>query len=71
MILSQQIPPWDPMPPECDRRLVPPGSQAEIEVTAAISNLSNTVIAATASRSLAKSVPEPSLVDCLLIQLAG
>jgi len=40
-------------------RLLPPESQAEMEVLAAISNLSNTVIAATASRSLAKYVPNP------------
>jgi len=53
------IPPWDPTPPRRDLRLVPPGSQAEIEVTAAISNLSNTVIAATASRSLAKLKSRP------------
>ncbi len=58
-----QIPPWDSTPPrgDGDRRLIPPESQAEIEVTTAISNLSNTVIAATASRSLAKSVPDPPI----------
>jgi len=40
-------------------RLLPPESQAEMEVLAAISNLSNTVIAATASRSLAKLKSRP------------
>ncbi|KAI9458810.1 Rapamycin-insensitive companion of mTOR, N-term-domain-containing protein [Russula earlei] len=55
------IPPWDSTPPSANRdyRLTPPESQAEIEVTAAISNLSNTVIAATASRSLAKLKSRP------------
>lgn len=55
------IPPWDSTPPhgDGDRRLIPPESQAEIEVTTAISNLSNTVIAATASRSLAKLKSRP------------
>ncbi|KAI0252434.1 Rapamycin-insensitive companion of mTOR, N-term-domain-containing protein [Lactifluus subvellereus] len=53
------IPPWDPAPPSGDLRLIPPESQAEIEVTTAISNLSNTVIAATASRSLAKLKSRP------------
>lgn len=62
-----QIPPWDSTPIGCngDQRLIPPESQAEIEVIAAISNLSNTVIAATASRSLAKSVSKPGFVDIL------
>lgn len=55
------IPPWDPTPPsgDSDSRLVPPESQTEIEVTTAISNLSNTVIANTASRSLAKLKSRP------------
>lgn len=67
-----QIPLWDPAPPSGDHRLIPPESQAEIEVTTAISNLSNTVIAATASRSLAKSVRQ--LCHCgqsTLTQLVG
>ncbi|KAI0004603.1 Rapamycin-insensitive companion of mTOR, N-term-domain-containing protein [Russula compacta] len=53
--------PWDSTPISCDgdQRLIPPESQAELEVTAAISNLSNTVIAATASRSLAKLKSRP------------
>ncbi|KAF8501078.1 Rapamycin-insensitive companion of mTOR, N-term-domain-containing protein, partial [Russula emetica] len=55
------IPSWDSTPRggDGDRRLIPPESQAEIEVTTAISNLSNTVIAATASRSLAKLKSRP------------
>lgn len=55
------ISPWDSTPPrgDGDRRLIPPESQAEIEVTTAISNLSNTVIAATASRSLTKLKSRP------------
>jgi len=61
-----QIPPWDSTPHRGDGdRLIPPESQAEIEVITAISNLSNTVIAATASRSLAKSLPDPCLIDVL------
>jgi hypothetical protein len=62
-----QIPLWDATPPrgDGDRRLIPPESQAEIEVITAISNLSNTVIAATASRSLAKSVPDLCPTDVL------
>jgi rapamycin-insensitive companion of mTOR len=62
-----QIPSWDSAPPcgDGDQRLIPPESQAEIEVITAISNLSNTVIAATASRSLAKSVPDPCLIDII------
>jgi hypothetical protein len=50
-------------------RLLPPESQAEMEVTAAISNLSNTVIAAKASRSLAKYVPNPVPLTFLLIRM--
>lgn len=55
------VPPWDSTPPsgDSDSRLVPPETQAEIEVTTAISNLSNTVIANTASRSLAKLKSRP------------
>lgn len=51
-----QIPPWDPALVGNDsvNRLVPPISQAEEEVVTTISNLSNAVIANTASRSLAK-----------------
>ncbi|KAF8272211.1 Rapamycin-insensitive companion of mTOR, N-term-domain-containing protein [Lactarius quietus] len=47
------VPPWDSTPPSGDK------SQAEIEVITAISNLSNTVIANTASRSLAKLKSRP------------
>lgn len=50
--------PW--APPESTveeaNRLIPPTEQAEIEVMTAIQNLSNTVIANAASRSLAKYV---------------
>ncbi|TFY75873.1 hypothetical protein EWM64_g8137, partial [Hericium alpestre] len=50
------IPVWEPVSfdPSSERRLVPPTSQAELEVLTAISNLSNTVIANTASRTLSK-----------------
>ncbi|TFY70661.1 hypothetical protein EVG20_g2351 [Dentipellis fragilis] len=49
------IPPWEPASCiESDHRLIPPTSQAELEVLTAISNLSNTVIANTASRTLSK-----------------
>jgi hypothetical protein len=67
LVSCLQIPPWDSTPPsgDSDRRLIPPESQAELEVTTAISNLSNTVIAATASRSLAKSVPDHCLTEVL------
>ena len=44
-------------------------SPRQFEVTTAISNLSNTVIAATASHSLAKSLPDPCLIDVLYSSL--
>ncbi|THH20076.1 hypothetical protein EW146_g1188 [Bondarzewia mesenterica] len=55
------IPPWEPTPVGNDsvNHLVPPTSQAEEEVVTAISNLSNAVIANTASRSLAKLKSRP------------
>ncbi|KAI0259840.1 Rapamycin-insensitive companion of mTOR, middle domain-containing protein [Gloeopeniophorella convolvens] len=55
------IPPWEPARPAggSDLRLIPPQTQPEIEVATAISNLSNTVIATTASRSLAKLKSRP------------
>ncbi|KAI0061413.1 hypothetical protein BV25DRAFT_1900415 [Artomyces pyxidatus] len=55
------IPPWEPtkLRSDEDLRLIPPTSQMEVEVMTAISNLSNTVIANTASRSLAKLKTRP------------
>lgn len=55
------IPPWDPalVGNDSANRLVPPISQAEEEVVTTISNLSNAVIANTASRSLAKLKTRP------------
>ena len=50
------LPPWTVANNAKDIRLTPPSSQQEIEVLTAISNLSNAVIANTASRSLAKYV---------------
>lgn len=48
--------PWEPPIPsnENQNRLALPTEQTEIEVMTAIQNLSNTVIANAASRSLAK-----------------
>lgn len=55
-LLSSQIVAWDPVPLTTDIRLAPPTKDVELEVMNAIYNLSNTVIANTASRSLAKCV---------------
>lgn len=56
-----QIPSWDPTPVGDDglERLEPPKTEEEIEVITAIYNLSNTVIANTASRSLARMKARP------------
>ncbi|KAI0052718.1 hypothetical protein FA95DRAFT_1553382 [Auriscalpium vulgare] len=55
------IPPWEPIQlrGDGDLRLIPLSSPEEIEVHTAISNLSNSVIANTASRSLAKLKTRP------------
>ncbi|KAI0322355.1 Rapamycin-insensitive companion of mTOR, N-term-domain-containing protein [Amylostereum chailletii] len=53
------IPYWDVANTGQDIRLTPPSLQAEIEVITAISNLSNAVIANTASRSLSKLKSRP------------
>ncbi|KAF7968454.1 hypothetical protein HWV62_30535 [Athelia sp. TMB] len=55
------IPSWTPPPITDDNgfRLIPPTTQAEIEVTTAIQNLGNTVIANAASRSLTKMKSRP------------
>lgn len=50
------LPAWSVASNGKDIRLTPPSSQQEVEVLTAISNLSNAVIANTASRSLAKYV---------------
>lgn len=52
-----KLPTWEPIEvkSEADVRLLPPTEQTELEVITAIDNLSNTVIANAASRSLAKS----------------
>ena len=53
------MPTWDspPVTDDSDSRLLPPTTQAELEVITAIQNLGNTVIANAASRSLTKYVP--------------
>lgn len=53
-----KLPTWEPVEvkSDADVRLLPPTAQTELEVITAIDNLSNTVIANTASRSLARSV---------------
>jgi rapamycin-insensitive companion of mTOR len=53
---SFQLPAWKPVDVkgDSDSRLLPPTSQTELEVITAIENLSNTVIANAASRSLAR-----------------
>ncbi|VDC00682.1 unnamed protein product [Peniophora sp. CBMAI 1063] len=53
------LPAWTVTNNGKDIRLTPPSSQQEIEVLTAISNLSNAVIANTASRSLAKLKSRP------------
>ena len=56
ILIAMQIPPWECIANESadDVRLEPPKSDEETEVMTAIYNLANTVIANTASRSLAK-----------------
>jgi rapamycin-insensitive companion of mTOR len=50
-----QLPTWTPKVPESlEPRLMPPTVEHEIEILAAIQNLSNTVIANAASRTLTK-----------------
>ncbi|GLB38352.1 putative rapamycin-insensitive companion of mTOR, domain 5 [Lyophyllum shimeji] len=54
------IPPWTPkVTDRTERLLIPPTAEAEIEVITAIQNLANTVIANTASRSLARMKSRP------------
>ena len=49
--------PWTIVTPEVtENRLLPPATEHEIETMTAIQNLSNTVIANAASRSLARCV---------------
>lgn len=50
------MPTWEPIEVkgDADTRLLPPTVHTELEVITAIENLSNTVIANTASRSLAR-----------------
>lgn len=57
-----KLPTWEPteVKSDADIRLLPPTVQTELEVITAIDNLSNTVIANTASRSLARSVLAPN-----------
>ncbi|RDB17886.1 Target of rapamycin complex 2 subunit ste20 [Hypsizygus marmoreus] len=55
-----RIPSWTPNVTEkAESRLVPPTTEAEIEVITAIQNLANTVIANAASRSLARMKSRP------------
>ncbi|KAG6337319.1 hypothetical protein ID866_1781 [Astraeus odoratus] len=55
------LPAWEPVEVKCDAhtRLLPPTVQTELEVITAIENLSNSVIANTASRSLARMKSRP------------
>ncbi|KAI0036452.1 Rapamycin-insensitive companion of mTOR, N-term-domain-containing protein [Vararia minispora EC-137] len=53
------VPQWEVADSGKETRLTPPASQQEIEVFTTISNLSNAVIANTASRSLAKLKSRP------------
>ncbi|KAG9315833.1 Rapamycin-insensitive companion of mTOR, N-term-domain-containing protein [Chiua virens] len=55
------IPTWEPIEvkSDADVRLLPPTAQTELEVITAIDNLSNTVIANAASRSLARMKSRP------------
>ena len=57
-----KLPTWEPIDvkSDADVRLLPPTVQTELEVITAIDNLSNTVIANAASRSLARSVVPPN-----------
>jgi rapamycin-insensitive companion of mTOR len=57
LIGNRQLPPWTQHTPDAvEMTLVAPASDPERDVIAAIHNLANTVIANTASRSLAKYV---------------
>jgi hypothetical protein len=57
LIPNYQLPPWTQRTPDgVEMTLVAPTSDPERDVIAAIHNLANTVIANTASRSLAKYV---------------
>ncbi|KAG1808998.1 Rapamycin-insensitive companion of mTOR, N-term-domain-containing protein [Suillus variegatus] len=55
------LPAWDPVgiKRDGDSRLIPPTSHTDLEVISAIENLSNTVIANAASRSLARMKSRP------------
>ncbi|KAF5382569.1 hypothetical protein D9615_002880 [Tricholomella constricta] len=54
------IPTWTPVVIDrTESRLIPPTAEAEVEVITAIQNLANTVIANTASRSLARMKSRP------------
>lgn len=54
-LLVVQIPPWTQCIPESrESRLIPPTSEVELEVITALQNLSNSVIANAASRTLTK-----------------
>ncbi|KAG1822809.1 Rapamycin-insensitive companion of mTOR, N-term-domain-containing protein [Suillus subaureus] len=55
------LPAWDPVgiKGDGDSRLIPPTSHTDLEVISAIENLSNTVIANAASRSLARMKSRP------------
>jgi large subunit ribosomal protein L17e len=55
------LPTWDPIgvKGDSDSRLIPPTSHTDLEVISAIENLSNTVIANAASRSLARMKSRP------------
>ncbi|KAL1745112.1 Rapamycin-insensitive companion of mTOR, N-term-domain-containing protein [Schizophyllum fasciatum] len=58
------LPPWENYQPSDDTlRILPPKEPKELEVLTAIQNLANTVIANTASRSLAKMKSRPEYHD--------
>lgn len=62
-----KLPTWEPVEAksDADPRLLPPTAQTELEVITAIDNLSNTVIANTASRSLARCILAPEQVSVI------
>ena len=62
LIALLKLPTWEPIDvkSDADVRLLPATVQTELEVITAIDNLSNTVIANAASRSLARSVLPPN-----------
>lgn len=62
LIALFKLPAWEPVEikSDADVRLLPPTVQTELEVITTIDNLSNTVIANAASRSLARSVHSPT-----------